>query len=60
LAKLGTPSIARRFHLAGIVKAVQVVAGVLVVWGVFYGIGRLLSIIPSAFHEGTMWRKVFW
>lgn len=29
--------------------------GVLAVWLTFYGIGRLLLALPTAFHEGTLW-----
>jgi hypothetical protein len=32
----------------------------LITWVVFYYIGRLLLLIPSSFHEGTIWKEVFW
>lgn len=60
LGKLKTPSLVKRFHLTGVVKALQVGLSVLIVWSLFYGMGRVLLIIPSAFHKSTLWQKVFW
>ncbi|MCX7824786.1 MAG: rhomboid family protein [Verrucomicrobiae bacterium] len=31
-------------------------AGLLLVWVFFYFAGRILLLLPSDFHEGTMWR----
>jgi len=31
--------------------------GVALVWLFFYYFGRLLLLIPSSFHEGTIWMK---
>jgi uncharacterized paraquat-inducible protein A len=30
---------------------------VLVLWLVFYSLGRCLLSIPSSFHEGTVWKE---
>lgn len=38
--------------------AVQLVAGVTVLWLTSYFFGRVLLELPSAFHEGTVWEKV--
>lgn len=31
--------------------------GVLAAWLVFYGIARMLLLLPTTFHEGTLWRQ---
>ena len=35
--------------------ATRIVLSVLLVWLVFYGVGRILLLLPSEFHEGTAW-----
>lgn len=60
LATLNSAPTTTRFQLLDLVNIVRAAVGVLIVWSVFYGIGRLLLTIPTAFHEGTLWRKVFW
>jgi len=59
LTKLKKPSMAKRFHLGGVIKVLQIAVSMLLLWAIFYGLGRLLLSVPSAFHEGTLWRKVF-
>ena len=34
--------------------------GLLLLWIVFYLIGRLLLAIPHSFHEGTIWQSHWW
>jgi hypothetical protein len=46
---------ARPRRLGALLPPVQVIAGVLLAWLFFYGVGRVLVSIPSSFHEGTMW-----
>ena len=41
-----------RFAAAGLP-----VVGLLLAWIVFYGIGRVLMLIPASLHDGTAWRK---
>ena len=43
-----------------IAHMIQAMAGLILLWIVFYAVGRLLLIIPDAFHEGTLWREVIW
>ncbi len=50
LKRLGTKVI-RRHRLAGLVRVVQVLMGVLLLWSSFYLLGRALLTIPSSFHE---------
>lgn len=33
-------------------------AGFVVMWLCFYGLGRFLLSLPSAFHEGTYWTEI--
>lgn len=39
-------------------SAAETVLAVMVVWGIFYGIGAIAVRIPSEFHEGTMWQEL--
>ena len=42
---------------AGKVRQIAVlyaVVGFLIAWSVFYGLGRLLLLIPAKFHEGVI------
>jgi hypothetical protein len=50
LKRLSAKSI-KRNRLAGLVRLVQVVMGVLLLWSSFYLLGRTLLVIPSSFHE---------
>jgi len=29
-------------------------------WSAFYLVGRILSGIPTQFHDGTLWQQSFW
>ncbi len=31
--------------------------GVALAWAFFYGVGRLLMLIPASVHDGTLWGK---
>lgn len=44
-------SVARAMAVTGAVTLAFVF-----VWGVFFTVGQLLLLIPSSFHEGTLWR----
>lgn len=55
LAKGGTAT--RRGFRLPVVPVAQIVAGSVVVWTIFFLIARLLILIPSEFHEGTIWTK---
>lgn len=41
---------------AVISRIVQFACGSLMIWLAFYLVGYLLLSIPSAFHEGTIWK----
>lgn len=40
-----------------VVRLGSFILAVLLVWGFFYTMGRVLLAIPSAFHEGTVWTR---
>ena len=35
-------------------------SGVLLLWGFFYGLGRVVLSVPAPFHQGTVWTKQSW
>ncbi len=39
-------------------RTFQLLAGVLVLWLVFFLLGRALLTLPSSFHEGTIWDTI--
>lgn len=53
---LGKRSTERR-RLRRIAGGIFPVAGLLLAWLFFYGIGRLLMLIPASVHDGTAWTK---
>ena len=42
--------------LRGLVPALQLTLGVLLIWGCFFYLGQALMAIPAEFHEGTIWQ----
>jgi len=38
--------------------AVSCAASALVLWMFFYWLGRTLQLLPTPFHEGTLWREL--
>lgn len=49
-----------RFGWRRIAAFAQGVCGILLVWGAFYWVARLLIAIPVSIHEGTFWREAWW
>ncbi len=58
LAKLNSPSSAKRSYAGGILRILQVTVGLLILWFAFYLLGQMLLKIPNSFHEGTIWQNV--
>jgi hypothetical protein len=54
----GGESVKRR--LAVLLRAFQCGLSLLLLWGCFYGMGRILLSIPSEFHDGSVWRMNVW
>ena len=46
----------KKGKIADILKWVGVVFGFFFCWLFFYFLGKILLMIPSAFHEGTIWQ----
>ena len=46
----------RFLMLIGPVRIFQFICGSLLVWMFFYYLGLLLLQLPTAFHEGTLWK----
>lgn len=45
-----------RERFAALLKVAFCVLGFFVAWLFFYETGRLLLLIPTSFHDGTLWR----
>ena len=53
LKRLGAvPS--RRRPVAGLVRIIQVLLGIVILWSSFYLLGKVLLTIPSSFHDKTI------
>jgi uncharacterized paraquat-inducible protein A len=46
-----------RVRFGVIVRAFNLVLGLIVAWLCFHVVGQVLLRAPSSFHEGTMWRS---
>ena len=49
-------AVPRFLMLIGPVRIFQFICGSLLVWMFFYYLGLLLLELPTAFHEGTLWK----
>jgi hypothetical protein len=52
LKRLSTETV-RRYRLTGVVRAAQVLMGMLLLWSSFYLLGKALLSIPSPFHAAA-------
>ena len=59
LAKFAKTRARGRAALPALGRVFLVVFGVFTLWLFFYIMGRGLLLLPSAFHENTMWRDGF-
>ena len=57
LKNLLTARGAKKHRLRRFVAAGLPIAGLLLAWMFFYGIGRVLMLVPASVHDGTAWRK---
>jgi len=48
---------ATRRRILRIIAGGLPVAGLLLAWLIFYGVGRALMMIPASVHDGTAWGK---
>ena len=59
LKKLVRPPLTQRRGFVGALRIMQVFLGVAVVWLFFHTMGAALLSIPSAFHDGTVWKPAW-
>ena len=57
LSRLTERTGAKRFRLAMLLTLFQCIAGFFIVWLCFYYLGQTLLLIPTSFHEGTLWEE---
>jgi len=43
-----------------LIHAMQFVIGLFMIWVFFYGFAQLLLLIPTSFHEGSLWQSGWW
>lgn len=55
LKQLAHTAAARRASFAGLGRIVFCALGFLIAWLFFYETGRTLLLIPTSFHDGTLW-----
>ena len=58
LARLTQVTVKRPWRTGWLVAPFTTVAGLLVAWLFFYGVGHVLLSIPDDWHEGTVWQKL--
>lgn len=56
LRKLLAVAPAARRRFSGLAAAGRFLWGFLLLWLVFYSVGRALLSLPSSVHEGTVWK----
>ena len=56
LKKLARVPLLKRPAFAFILRGIQGVMGLFVVWFFFYLIGATLAAMPNSFHEDALWR----
>jgi hypothetical protein len=60
LRKLARVPLLQRPGFAGVLQIVQCLLGVFAAWFFFYLVGESLLSLPTAFHEGTLWKARWW
>src|SRR6266566_2805346 len=56
LRKLARVPLLQRRGFAGAFQICQCLLGLLVAWFFLYLVGEALAAMPTAFHEGTLWK----
>jgi hypothetical protein len=56
LKKLARTPFTQRGAFLGVVRGVQLVFGLTVLVVFFYLLGQSLLLVPSSFHDGTVWK----
>ncbi len=55
LARLAAQGARHRRQWVGVGAVAQALVGFFLLWMLLLGLGRLLLLIPSSFHEGAIW-----
>lgn len=58
LAALNAPKEPKRLSLGWLLNPAMAGAGLLTAWVFFYALGTMLLWLPSAWHDGTVWRQI--
>src|SRR6266487_2083681 len=56
LKKLAKAPFTKRRAVAGLMRFVQCVLGVLLAWFFFFLLGETLARLPDSFHENALWQ----
>jgi hypothetical protein len=59
LKKLARIPFTRRRSFVGVVRSIQLLAGVATLVVFFYLLGQSLLSMPGSFHDGTVWKPDF-
>ena len=60
LAKVAERTPLKKSMLRWAWRCAQLFTGIFLTWLFFYIIGGLLLLIPSSFHEGSVWQGGWW
>ncbi len=41
-------------------RSLLLLTGFVLLWSIFYYLGRLLILLPTSFHDGTLWQTGWW
>lgn len=53
----GTELKRKKRLFSGLMTALQLLAGIIIVWSAFYYLGKALLILPSHYHQATLWNS---
>ena len=60
LASRTQPETGRERIYGGLRALIQFLSATVVLWMLFFYLGRILMSVPDSFHEGTIWSGSFW
>jgi len=53
------PPLTRRPLFVGLLRAMQGTCGLIFAWCFYYLFGKCLLLLPSSFHEGSLWQDAW-
>jgi hypothetical protein len=60
LGKLTKSSSISALRFRGVIRILQFLSAVVILWLFFYYLGQILLSVPTSFHEGTVWQGGWW